>query len=80
VCKKEADVASAGNPLIHKCCKDALKKLCADLDVKMGQKDEMIEMAGLHKAGHITEESPLRAFTSGENSITRDFIKLVRVA
>jgi transcription initiation factor TFIID subunit 7 len=48
---KEAEVASTGNPLIRKRFKDALKKLCADLEVKMGQKDEMIEMARLRKAG-----------------------------
>ena len=49
--KKEAEVASTGNPLIRKRFEDALKKLRADLEVKMGQKDEMIEMARLRKAG-----------------------------
>jgi transcription initiation factor TFIID subunit 7 len=80
---KVAEVASTGNPLIRKRFKDALTKLRADLEVKMGQKDEMIEMARLRKAGHIIEEAPLRAFTSGENSTTRNFTrsgKLVRVA
>ena len=77
---KEAEVASTGNSLIRKRFKDPLKNLRADLEVKMGQKDEMIEMARFHKAGHIIEESPLRAFTSGENLITRNFTKLVRVA
>ena len=49
--KKEAEVASTGNPLIRKRFEEALKKLRADLEVKMGQKDEMIEMARLRKAG-----------------------------
>ena len=49
--KKEAEVASTGNPLIRKRFEDALKKLRADLEVKMGQKDEINEMARLRKAG-----------------------------
>ena len=49
--KKEAEVASTGNPLIRKRFEDALKKLRADLEVKMGQKDEIIEIARLRKAG-----------------------------
>ncbi len=49
--KKEAEVASTGNPLIRKRFEDALKKLRADLEVKMGQKDEIIEMVRLRKAG-----------------------------
>ena len=49
--KKEAEVASTGNPLIRKRFEDALRKLRTDLEVKMGQKDEMIEMARLRKAG-----------------------------
>ncbi|KAI0273305.1 TAFII55 protein conserved region-domain-containing protein [Gloeopeniophorella convolvens] len=49
--KKEAEVASTGNPLIRKRFEDALKKLRADLEAKMGQKDEMKEMARLRKEG-----------------------------
>ncbi|KAI9508311.1 TAFII55 protein conserved region-domain-containing protein [Russula earlei] len=49
--KKEAEVASTGNPLIRKRFEDALKKLRADLEAKMSQKDEMNEMARLRKAG-----------------------------
>jgi transcription initiation factor TFIID subunit 7 len=49
--KKEAEVASTGNPLIRKRFEDALKKLRADLEVKLSQKDEMNEMARLRKAG-----------------------------
>ena len=49
--KKEAEVASTGNPLIRKRFEDALKKLRADLEVKMSQKDDMVEMARLRKAG-----------------------------
>jgi transcription initiation factor TFIID subunit 7 len=49
--KKEAEVASTGNPLIRKRFEDALKKLRADLEVKMSQKDDMNEMARLRKAG-----------------------------
>ncbi len=53
--KKEAEVASTGNPLIRKRFEDALKKLRADLEVKMGQKDDIIEMARLRKAGEQPE-------------------------
>lgn len=49
--KKEAEVASTGNPLIRKRFEDALKKLRADLEAKMSQKDEINEMARLRKAG-----------------------------
>jgi len=49
--KKEAEVASTGNPLIRKRFEDALKKLRADLEAKMSQKDEIIEMVRLRKAG-----------------------------
>jgi transcription initiation factor TFIID subunit 7 len=49
--KKEAEVASTGNPLIRKRFEDALKKLRADLEVKINQKDEIIEMVRLRKAG-----------------------------
>ena len=49
--KKEAEVASTGNPLIRKRFEDALKKLRADLEIKMSQKDEINEMARLRKAG-----------------------------
>jgi transcription initiation factor TFIID subunit 7 len=49
--KKEAEVASTGNPLIRKRFEDALKKLRADLEVKMSQKDEINEMVRLRKAG-----------------------------
>ncbi|KAN0140962.1 TAFII55 protein conserved region domain containing protein [Lactarius tabidus] len=49
--KKEAEVASTGNPLIRKRFEDALKKLRADLEIKMSQKDEIIEMVRLRKAG-----------------------------
>ncbi|KAA1469452.1 hypothetical protein DENSPDRAFT_816408 [Dentipellis sp. KUC8613] len=51
--KKEMEVASAGNPLIRKRFEDALKKLRADLDMKMAQKDEMKEMARRRKEGVV---------------------------
>ncbi|KAN0112058.1 TAFII55 protein conserved region domain containing protein [Russula decolorans] len=40
-----------GNPLIRNRFEDALKKLRADLEAKIGQKDEMIVLARLRKAG-----------------------------
>jgi len=49
--KKEAEVASTGNPLIRKRFEDALKKLRADLEIKISQKDDINEMVRLRKAG-----------------------------
>ena len=54
--KKEAEVASAGNPLIRKRFEDALRKLRVDLDMKLAQKDEMREMARRRKESEKDEE------------------------
>ncbi|TFY82368.1 hypothetical protein EWM64_g1643 [Hericium alpestre] len=53
--KKEVEVASAGNPLIRKRFEDALKKLTADLEMKLAQRDEMKEMARRKKEGVIED-------------------------
>ncbi|KAI0748104.1 TAFII55 protein conserved region-domain-containing protein [Daedaleopsis nitida] len=49
--KKRGEIASSANPLIKRRFEDALKKLQADLDTKMAQRDEMKENARLRKAG-----------------------------
>ncbi|KAI9459408.1 hypothetical protein BJY52DRAFT_1223036 [Lactarius psammicola] len=54
--RKEAEVASTGNPLIRKRFEDALKKLRANLEVKTSQNDERIEMARLRRAAPEPEE------------------------
>ena len=53
--KKEVEVASAGNPLIRRRFEDALRKLRADLDMKLAQRDEMKEMARRRKEGGVSE-------------------------
>ncbi|EJF65842.1 hypothetical protein DICSQDRAFT_132040 [Dichomitus squalens LYAD-421 SS1] len=51
--KKRNEIASSGNPLIKRRFEDALKKLQADLDTKMAQRDEMKEKSRLRKEGII---------------------------
>ncbi|KAJ4488028.1 TAFII55 protein conserved region-domain-containing protein [Lentinula aciculospora] len=43
VAKKGSEIASSGNPLIRKRFEDALKKLSSDLEMKLGQRDELQE-------------------------------------
>ncbi|KAI1795896.1 TAFII55 protein conserved region-domain-containing protein [Ganoderma leucocontextum] len=49
--KKQTEIASSANPLIKRRFEDALKKLQADLDTKMAQRDEMKEKSRLRKQG-----------------------------
>ncbi|TFK83504.1 hypothetical protein K466DRAFT_665789 [Polyporus arcularius HHB13444] len=51
VYKKQTEIASSANPLIKRRFEDALKKLQADLDTKMAQRDEMKEQSRLRKEG-----------------------------
>jgi len=51
VAKKGNEIASSGNPLIRKRFEDALKKLTADLDMKLAQQDELKEKQRLKKEG-----------------------------
>ena len=51
VAKKRTEIASSANPLIKRRFEDALKKLQADLDMKMAQRDEMKEQQRLRKEG-----------------------------
>ncbi|KAH9854211.1 TAFII55 protein conserved region-domain-containing protein [Lenzites betulinus] len=51
VSKKRTEIASSANPLIKRRFEDALKKLQADLDMKMAQRDEMKEQQRLRKEG-----------------------------
>ncbi|RPD66116.1 hypothetical protein L226DRAFT_530241 [Lentinus tigrinus ALCF2SS1-7] len=51
--KKQTEIASSANPLIKRRFEDALKKLQADLDTKMAQRDEMKEQSRLRKEGIV---------------------------
>ncbi|KAI8998653.1 TAFII55 protein conserved region-domain-containing protein [Trametes punicea] len=51
VSKKRTEIASSANPLIKRRFEDALKKLQADLDMKLAQRDEMKEQQRLRKEG-----------------------------
>ncbi|KAI0780959.1 TAFII55 protein conserved region-domain-containing protein [Trametes elegans] len=51
VAKKRTEIASSANPLIKRRFEDALKKLQADLDMKLAQRDEMKEQQRLRKEG-----------------------------
>ncbi|KAI0670403.1 TAFII55 protein conserved region-domain-containing protein [Trametes maxima] len=53
VAKKRTEIASSANPLIKRRFEDALKKLQADLDMKMAQRDEMKEQQRLRKEGIV---------------------------
>ncbi|KDQ60996.1 hypothetical protein JAAARDRAFT_31995 [Jaapia argillacea MUCL 33604] len=53
--KKESEVASSANPLIRRRFEDALKKLRADLEMKMAQREEMKEKQRLQKEGVASE-------------------------
>ncbi|KAH8107141.1 TAFII55 protein conserved region-domain-containing protein [Cristinia sonorae] len=55
VAKKGKEIASSANPLIRRRFEDALKKLQADLDMKLAQRDELKEKQRLIKEG-ITQE------------------------
>ncbi|EAU88815.2 transcription initiation factor tfiid 55 kDa subunit [Coprinopsis cinerea okayama7 len=51
VAKKENEITSSANPLLKKRFQDALKKLTADLELKISQRDEMREKQRLKKEG-----------------------------
>ncbi|KAG6860932.1 hypothetical protein C0995_005887 [Termitomyces sp. Mi166 len=53
VAKKRREVASSANPLIKKRFEDALKKLTADLEMKLAQRDELKEKQRIRKEGLI---------------------------
>ncbi|KAF8892460.1 TAFII55 protein conserved region-domain-containing protein [Infundibulicybe gibba] len=55
VAKKGNEIASSANPLIRRRFEDALKKLTADLEMKLAQRDEMKEKQRLKKEGIIPE-------------------------
>ncbi|KAH6918353.1 TAFII55 protein conserved region-domain-containing protein [Coprinopsis sp. MPI-PUGE-AT-0042] len=51
IAKKQSEIASSANPLIRKRFEDALKKLNADLELKVSHRDEMREKQRLKKEG-----------------------------
>ncbi|PFH54212.1 hypothetical protein AMATHDRAFT_72727 [Amanita thiersii Skay4041] len=51
VAKKNHEIASSANPLIKKRFEDALRKLAADLEMKLAQRDELKEKQRLQKEG-----------------------------
>ncbi|KAI0819120.1 TAFII55 protein conserved region-domain-containing protein [Irpex lacteus] len=51
VMKKNHEIASSANPLIRRRFEDALRKLQADLDTKLAQRDEMKEKRRLEMEG-----------------------------
>ncbi|KAJ7172279.1 TAFII55 protein conserved region-domain-containing protein [Mycena filopes] len=58
VAKKENEIAGSANLLIKKRFEDALKKLTADLEMKLAQRDELKERQRMEKEG-ITNELDL---------------------
>lgn len=56
VAKKGNEIASSANPLIKRRFEDALKKLQADLDTKLVQREEIKEQQRMKKEGIIAEE------------------------
>ncbi|KAJ8598061.1 hypothetical protein M405DRAFT_723292 [Rhizopogon salebrosus TDB-379] len=57
VLKKRNEIASSANPLIKKRFEDALRKLSADLEMKVAQRDEMKERQQRKREG-IAPEDP----------------------
>ncbi|KAF8077823.1 TAFII55 protein conserved region-domain-containing protein [Lyophyllum atratum] len=55
VAKKVRETASSANPLIKKRFEDALKKLTADLEMKLSQRDEMKEKQRMKKEGILMD-------------------------
>jgi transcription initiation factor TFIID subunit 7 len=51
IAKKQSEIASSANPLIRKRFEDALKKLNADLELKVSQRDDIREKQRLKKEG-----------------------------
>ncbi|TDL21566.1 hypothetical protein BD410DRAFT_724172 [Rickenella mellea] len=51
VTKKGTEIASSSNPLIKRRFEDALKKLQADLEMKLAQREELKEQQQMRKAG-----------------------------
>ncbi|KAK7693462.1 hypothetical protein QCA50_003030 [Cerrena zonata] len=56
VAKKGNEIASSANPLIRRRFEDALRKLQADLDMKLAQRDHMQEQERLQREGTIAED------------------------
>ncbi|TFY56903.1 hypothetical protein EVJ58_g7353 [Rhodofomes roseus] len=56
VAKKGSEIASSANPLIKRRFEDALRKLQADLDMKLAQRDELKEKQRMRKEGVVPEE------------------------
>ncbi|KAF7965266.1 hypothetical protein HWV62_27805 [Athelia sp. TMB] len=63
--KKRNEIASSANPLIKRRFEDALKKLTADLEMKLAQRDEMKEQQALKKAG-VVPQHPNAGDTDGD--------------
>ncbi|EJD03204.1 uncharacterized protein FOMMEDRAFT_20372 [Fomitiporia mediterranea MF3/22] len=53
VAKKNAEIASSANPIIKRRFEDALRKLQADLDSKLLQRDELYEQQRMRKEGFV---------------------------
>ncbi|KAL0069791.1 hypothetical protein AAF712_003061 [Marasmius tenuissimus] len=58
VAKKNSEIASSANPLIRKRFEDALKKLTADLEMKLVQRDELTEQQRMKKEGISLDRDP----------------------
>ncbi|KAH9952050.1 TAFII55 protein conserved region-domain-containing protein [Amylocystis lapponica] len=66
VAKKGNEIASSANPLIRRRFEDALKKLQADLDMKLAQRDDMKEQQRLKKEGIIPEDADTEGGNDGD--------------
>jgi len=66
VAKKGNEIASSANPLIRRRFEDALKKLQADLDMKLAQRDEMKEQQRLKKEGIVLEDADTEGGNEGD--------------
>ncbi|KAI0928684.1 hypothetical protein AcW1_005862 [Taiwanofungus camphoratus] len=66
VAKKGNEITSSANPLIRRRFEDALKKLQADLDMKLAQRDEMKEKQRMRKEGLVAEDADTEGGIDGD--------------
>ncbi|KAH8119428.1 TAFII55 protein conserved region-domain-containing protein [Phellopilus nigrolimitatus] len=72
VAKKNTEIASSANPLIRRRFEDALKKLQADLDSKLLQRDELSEQQRMRKEGFIAPREYSEANEDVDDSADMD--------
>ncbi|THH07018.1 hypothetical protein EW145_g3675 [Phellinidium pouzarii] len=74
VAKKNTEIANSANPLIRRRFEDALRKLQADLDSKLLQRDELSEQQRMRKEGINAPQEDFEPNEDGEDSAEIDVL------